>query len=109
MKSVVSVSEFKLSPTCLTTGALTPELLPQSPPNRSCSRRKLKLKVFPAHYSPRWRQPLFYGTSTRYPQVAIHRSMDRYALVLRFEFNSAAQRFLCRWEHRAQTEKDSVR
>ena len=34
-----------------------------------------------------------YGTSTRYPQVAIHRSVDRNVRLRCFEFGSPAERF----------------
>jgi len=36
--------------------------------------------------------PLPYGTSTRYPQVAIHRSVDRNVRLRCFEFGSPAER-----------------
>ena len=70
---------------------------PRNFANRGCSSRRLKLKIFPAACSrrsqTRRRQPLPYGTSTRYPQVAIDRSVDRRVGVRRFEWYPAVEPF----------------
>ena len=50
-----------------------------------------------------------YGTSTRYPQIAIHRSMDRHVPLRFFESYSAAERIPFRREYRAQADQDFVR